>query len=78
MRGRLCPRHARRYSRGDTWAGLAAATITTTITPIRAIYRRARQLGEVTAVHQFRNGRIVRDRLYLDRADALETVGLRE
>ena len=27
--------------------GLAAATITTTITPLRAIYRRARQLGEV-------------------------------
>ena len=27
--------------------GLAPATITTTITPIRAIYRRARQLGEV-------------------------------
>ena len=29
--------------------GLAAATITTTITPLRAIYRRARQLGEVHA-----------------------------
>ena len=29
--------------------GLAAATITTTITPLRAIYRRARQLGEVQA-----------------------------
>jgi integrase len=28
-------------------AGLAPATITTAITPIRAIYRRARQLGEV-------------------------------
>jgi integrase len=27
--------------------GLAAATITATITPLRAIYRRARQLGEV-------------------------------
>jgi integrase len=27
--------------------GLAAATITATITPVRAIYRRARQLGEV-------------------------------
>ncbi len=27
--------------------GLAAATITTTITPLRAIYRRARQLGDV-------------------------------
>jgi integrase len=26
--------------------GLAAATISTTITPLRAIYRRARQLGE--------------------------------
>jgi integrase len=30
-------------------AGLAPATITTAITPIRAIYRRARQLGEVHA-----------------------------
>ena len=29
--------------------GLAAATITATITPLRAIYRRARQLGEVHA-----------------------------
>jgi integrase len=29
--------------------GLAAATITTTITPLRAIYRRARQLGDVHA-----------------------------
>ncbi len=29
--------------------GAAAATITTTITPLRAIYRRARQLGEVHA-----------------------------
>lgn len=29
--------------------GLAPATITTTVTPIRAIYRRARQLGEVHA-----------------------------
>jgi integrase len=29
--------------------GLAAATITATITPLRAIYRRARQLGEVQA-----------------------------
>jgi integrase len=29
--------------------GHAAATITTTITPLRAIYRRARQLGEVHA-----------------------------
>jgi integrase len=29
--------------------GLAAATITTTITPLRAIYRRARQVGEVHA-----------------------------
>jgi integrase len=29
--------------------GLGAATITTTITPLRAIYRRARQLGEVHA-----------------------------
>ena len=36
----------RRPARGD---GLAAATITTTITPLRAIYRRARQLGEVQA-----------------------------
>jgi integrase len=29
--------------------GLAAATITTAVTPLRAIYRRARQLGEVHA-----------------------------
>src|SRR3954468_10490085 len=32
----------------------------------------------ITAVHQFRSGRIVRDRLYLDRAEALESVGLSE
>jgi integrase len=41
--------HCRSYS--DSWIGSppdghAAATITTTITPLRAIYRRARQLGE--------------------------------
>jgi len=32
----------------------------------------------ITAVHQFRSGRIARDRLYLDRADALASVGLSE
>jgi ketosteroid isomerase-like protein len=32
----------------------------------------------ITAVHQFRSGRIARDRLYLDRAEALEAVGLSE
>ena len=31
-----------------------------------------------TAVHQFRDGRIVRDRVYLSRTQALEAVGLRE
>jgi uncharacterized protein len=31
-----------------------------------------------TAVHQFRDGRIVRDRVYLDRAEALKAVGLSE
>ncbi len=31
-----------------------------------------------TAVHQFRDGRIVRDRLYLNRTEALEAVGLSE
>jgi ketosteroid isomerase-like protein len=31
-----------------------------------------------TAVHQFRDGRIIRDRIYLDRAEALEAVGLSE
>jgi ketosteroid isomerase-like protein len=32
----------------------------------------------ITGVHQFRDGRIVRDRLYLDREEALESVGLSE
>ena len=31
-----------------------------------------------TAVHRFRNGRIVRDRIYLNRAEALEAVGMSE
>jgi ketosteroid isomerase-like protein len=30
----------------------------------------------LTAVHQFRDGRIVHDRIYLDHAQALEAVGL--
>ena len=32
----------------------------------------------LAALHQFRNGRIVRDRVYLNRAEALEAVGLGE
>jgi ketosteroid isomerase-like protein len=32
----------------------------------------------LTAVHQFRDGRIVRDRVYLNRAQALAAVGLSE
>jgi ketosteroid isomerase-like protein len=32
----------------------------------------------VAAFHQFRNGRIVRDRVYLDRDEALEAAGLKE
>ena len=31
-----------------------------------------------TAVHKFRDGRIVRDRVFLNRAEALEAVGLWE
>src|SRR4051794_18061641 len=31
-----------------------------------------------TAVHQFRDGRIVRDRVYLNRSEALEAAGLSE
>ena len=31
-----------------------------------------------TATHQFRNGKIVHDRVYLDRAEALEAAGLSE
>jgi ketosteroid isomerase-like protein len=31
-----------------------------------------------TAVHKFRDGRIVRDRVYLNRAEALESLGLSE
>ena len=38
-----------RFVDGLAADGLAPATITTTITPLRAIYRRARQLGEVQA-----------------------------
>jgi ketosteroid isomerase-like protein len=30
-----------------------------------------------TATHQFRNGKIVHDRVYLDRAEALEAAGLK-
>ena len=30
-----------------------------------------------TAVHQFRDGRIIRDRIYLDRDEAMRTVGAR-
>ena len=38
-----------RFVDGLAADGLAPATITATITPLRAIYRRARQLGEVQA-----------------------------
>ena len=31
-----------------------------------------------TAIHQFRDGKVLRDRNYLDRATALEAAGLRE
>ena len=33
---------------------------------------------QTTAVHRFRDGRIVRDRIFLNRAEALEAVGLSE
>ena len=33
---------------------------------------------QTTAVHKFRDGRIIRDRVYLNRAEALEAVGLSE
>ena len=33
---------------------------------------------QTTAVHKFRDGRIVRDRIYLNRREALEAIGLSE
>jgi ketosteroid isomerase-like protein len=38
----------------------------------------AEKLHEIAVFHQFRDGKIVRDRIYLDRDEGLEAFALKE